>query len=576
MIKYAIASFILMSAIQTAWADGNSASTAEIRAAWLEFNHARGDASLIKGDIDHASANEVFRVIPEVGSDSLEAARLQLGFDLFNERRLSRDGSVACSTCHVGLLGGVDRQPVSFGVGRARGTLNAPTIFNAALNFRQFWDGRSLTLQDQALEPIQNPVEFDHDLPSAVAVLQAIPNYANSFAELYPDGITAANLADAIAYYEIMNFTGVSTPYLRQFDEETSSLSRRAQRGQKRFVEVGCASCHNGVNLGGNSFQKLGTAKAWFDADRPASDADLGLVGRTGREQDRHVFKVPTLHSVANTGPWYHDGSVTSLQQAVDQMARHQSGRYLDNHDIDDIVSFLRALGDSQGMIGDCAAGGRYGVTMDCSVKQRTVSNDQPPQSARPDLPDAEILSDLHSKDYKLTLEITSSAPSRIENEMQRIRSGEVAHYDFLQYEHIEMLRHARALSFPPAEVDSEMRASMLQQAEQWQAAAAQYELTIADFLRSHAVSLNAKLNYQDLLRAFSLGADEKTQALLVRAEDSVIAYFQQPDSETRTRLEDTTRALATLDLNSERYAELQHQVQMLVSNAPELVNSQP
>lgn len=576
MIKYAIASFILMSAIQTAWADGNSASTAEIRAAWLEFNHARGDASLIKGDIDHASANEVFRVIPEVGSDSLEAARLQLGFDLFNERRLSRDGSVACSTCHVGLLGGVDRQPVSFGVGRARGTLNAPTIFNAALNFRQFWDGRSLTLQDQALEPIQNPVEFDHDLPSAVAVLQAIPNYANSFAELYPDGITAANLADAIAYYEIMNFTGVSTPYLRQFDEETSSLSRRAQRGQKRFVEVGCASCHNGVNLGGNSFQKLGTAKAWFDADRPASDADMGLVGRTGREQDRHVFKVPTLHSVANTGPWYHDGSVTSLQQAVDQMARHQSGRYLDNHDIDDIVSFLRALGDSQGMIGDCAAGGRYGVTMDCSVKQRTVSNDQPPQSARPDLPDAEILSDLHSKDYKLALEITSSAPARITIEMQRIRSGEVAHYDFLQYEHIEMLRHARALSFPPAEVDSEMRASMLQQAEQWQAAAAQYELTIADFLRSHAVSLNAKLNYQDLLRAFSLGADEKTQALLVRAEDSVIAYFQQPESETRTRLEDTTRALATLDLNPERYAELQHQVQMLVSNAPELVISQP
>lgn len=576
MIKYAIASFILMSAIQTAWADGNSASTAEIRAAWLEFNHARGDASLIKGDIDHASANEVFRVIPEVGSDSLEAARLQLGFDLFNERRLSRDGSVACSTCHVGLLGGVDRQPVSFGVGRARGMLNAPTIFNAALNFRQFWDGRSLTLQDQALEPIQNPVEFDHDLPSAVAVLQAIPNYANSFAELYPDGITAANLADAIAYYEIMNFTGVSTPYLRQFDEETSSLSRRAQRGQKRFVEVGCASCHNGVNLGGNSFQKLGTAKAWFDADRPASDADMGLVGRTGREQDRHVFKVPTLHSVANTGPWYHDGSVTSLQQAVDQMARHQSGRYLDNHDIDDIVSFLRALGDSQGMIGDCAAGGRYGVTMDCSVKQRTVSNDQPPQSARPDLPDAEILSDLHSKDYKLALEITSSAPARITIEMQRIRSGEVAHYDFLQYEHIEMLRHARALSFPPAEVDSEMRASMLQQAEQWQAAAAQYELTIADFLRSHAVSLNAKLNYQDLLRAFSLGADEKTQALLVRAEDSVIAYFQQPESETRTRLEDTTRALATLDLNPERYAELQHQVQMLVSNAPELVISQP
>ena len=575
MIKYAIASFILISAIQTVWAGDDSASTAEIRAAWLAFSHARGEASLIKGDVDHASANEVFRVIPDVGAETLEEARLQLGFDLFNERLLSRDGSVACSTCHVGLLGGADRQPVSFGVNRARGTLNAPTIFNTALNFRQFWDGRSLTLQDQALEPIQNPAEFDHDLPSAVAVLREIPEYVTSFAELYPDGITAANLADAIAYYETMNFTGVSTPFLRQFNEQTSSLSRRAQRGQKRFVEVGCASCHNGVNLGGNSYQKLGTAMTWFSVERPASEADQGLYGRTGRVQDKHVFKVPTLHSVANTGPWYHDGSVTSLQQAVDQMARHQSGRYLDNHDVDDIVSFLRALGDNQGMIGDCAVGGRYGVTLDCSVKQRTASNAQTAQTVATSLPNADVLADMHSSGYSLALEITASAPARIAAEMRRIRSGEVAHYDFLQYEHIEMLRHARALSFPPADTDPDTRASMLMQAAQWQETAAQYELTIADFLRRYAVSLNAKLNYQDLLRALSLGADEKTQAMLARAEDSVIAYFDQPGHATRTRLDDTTHALDTLGLNSERLAELQHQVQMLVSNVPELASSQ-
>lgn len=561
---------LLLLASHPVWADAG-ATPDVVRSAWLAFDNARGEASLIRGDVEHPSANEVFRVIPEVGVGTLDEDRLQLGFDLFNERRLSRDGSVACSTCHVGLLGGVDRQPLPFGVDRVRGTFNAPTIFNAALNFRQFWDGRSLTLQDQALEPIKNVAEFDHDLDSAVAVLQGIPEYVASFNSYYPDGITAANLGHAIAYYETMNFTGISSPFLRQLEGEASELSRRARRGQKRFVEVGCASCHNGVNLGGNSYQKLGAATDWYDTNRPAREADQGLYGRTGREQDLHVFKVPTLHSVANTGPWFHDGSVTSLQQAVDQMARHQSGRYLRNNDIDDIVSFLRSLGDSLGMIGDCAVGGNYGVTLDCDVKRRTSDATSGDVSARVSLPDAGTLAQQHADAYALALTRTAAAPERINTEMQRIRSGEVAHYDFLQFEHLEMMRYARALSYPPANVDSEQRAAMLAEAKQWQEEAAQYELTIADFLRSHAEALNAKLNYQDLLRSFSLQADEKAISVLTRAEESVLTYFDMPTSKALSELEDATAAIQALDPDPERYTELQHQVRMLVASAPEL-----
>lgn len=567
LLNNTVATLLVLGLAYPTLTTADEASAEEIRSAWLAFSNARGEPSLIRGDIDHATANAVFRVIPDVTANTLDEEKLQLGFDLFNERRLSRDGSVACSTCHVGLLSGTDRQPVSFGIDRARGTLNAPTIFNAALNFRQFWDGRSLTLQDQALEPIKSATEFGHDLDGAVAVLQGIPEYVDTFQRLYPDGVTAANLGNAIAYYETMNFTGISSPFLRQFDEGQSALSRRARRGQQRFVEVGCASCHNGVNLGGNSYQELGVATSWFGPDRPADEADQGLLGRTGREQDRHVFKVPSLHNVANTGPWFHDGSVTSLQQAVDQMARYQSGRYLESHDIDDIVAFLRSMGDSLGMIGDCAVGGNYGVTMDCSVKRRTASGDQTNKVAPATLPDAATLAQKHAEEYAAALQLTRTAPQRIKNEIARIRSGEVAHYDFLQFEHFEMLRHARALSVPPANLDAEQRAQRLTLASQWQQTAQQYELVIADFLRAHAVALSAKMNYQDLLRAFSLDADEKTRSMLARAEQSLLDYYRQPGADTQAELEKATRTLQELDLNMRQLEELKLQEQMLVEN---------
>ncbi len=567
---------LLALATQSALGNAESASQAEIESAWLAFINARGEASLIRGDVTHSTANAVFRVIPDVAADALDEEKLQLGFDLFHEARLSRDGSVACSSCHITLMGGVDRRPVSVGSGGVEGTLNAPTIFNAALNFRQFWDGRVLTLAEQALGPIQNPAEFDHDLDGAVAVLRSIPDYVDAFARFYPDGVTATNLGDAIAYYETMNFTGLDSPFLRQFQSDLEPLSAQAQRGQQRFVEVGCASCHNGINLGGNSFQFLGVVEPWYNANQLASTTDDGLFARTGREQDRHVFKVPTLHNVANTGPWLHDGSITSLQQAVDRMARHQSGRYLDDNDIDDIVAFLRTLGDSLSLLGDCSASGTYTITMNCTVNLRsptvaTVGESMAGERMPVALPDADALAQQHLLEYKAALEQVENAPKRIDAEMQRIRNGEVLHFDFLQYEHIEMLRHARALDFPPANLEPDQRANMLAQAHSWQLSAERYELTIADFLRTLALVNNAKANYQDLLRILANGANEGTIALLARAETSSLRFFAEPAPETQQAFAESLIALREAGLDPARMDELQLQIQILLEN-----NSQP
>jgi cytochrome c peroxidase len=560
---------LLAGAMQPGLSSAEPAARADTESAWLAFVNARGEPSLIRGDVDHPSADAIFRSIPDVRAGSLDEDKLQLGFELFREARLSRDGSVACVSCHIDMMGGVDHRPVSTGVGGAQGILNAPTIFNAALNFRQFWDGRALTLREQALGPIENPLEFDHDLDSAVAVLEGISGYVSAFERLYPDGITAANLGDAIAYYETMNFTGLGSPFLGQFQEPQRPLNPKARRGQQRFVEVGCAACHNGVNLGGNSYQQLGVAEPWYGGDRPADDADAGLYGRTAREQDRHVFKVPTLHNVAVTGPWLHDGSVTSLQQAVDRMARFQSGRLLDNSDIDDIVAFLRSLGDRQSLLGDCSASGTYSITMDCSIGPKTSGTSGGGEPFRATLPDPDRLAVQHQQQYSAALASVAAGPERIAAEMQHIRSGQVAHYDFLQYEHIEMLRHARALSHPPASLEPEQRDNMLLKAQQWQQSAEDYELVIADFLRAQAVIHSARANLQDLLRLMSIDADEKTLSLVAQAERQALAFYARPDEATQRALENSIHTLQEVELNPQWLAELQLQVRLLLENIP-------
>ncbi|HDZ09534.1 cytochrome-c peroxidase [Pseudohongiella sp.] len=313
--------------------------------AWLAFNNALGKPALIAANADHELALTGYRPIAGFSASDVDANKLRLGFDLFHERRLSADNNIGCNSCHSGMFGGTDGRRVSTGAFGVSGHLNAPTTFNAAMNFRQFWDGRAVTLTEQALGPIESQIEMAHDLATVVELLQNDDNYAAEFAVLYPDGITAHNIGDALAYFQTMNFTRANTPFLRHLAGEEDQLSEQAMRGWQRFDEIGCVSCHNGINLGGNSYQQLGSATSYFVEHRVANVNDNGLINRSLREHDAHVFKVPTLHGVAETAPYFHDGSIDTLEAAIEEMGEHQLGRQLSQQDIDDISAFLQSLG---------------------------------------------------------------------------------------------------------------------------------------------------------------------------------------------------------------------------------------
>lgn len=310
--------------------------------AYIAFRQARGEASWIASAADHPLADSAFRPIPSLGSFPTNPAKSQLGFALFHDARLSSTNSVACSSCHMGMLGGTDRVPVSRGIGGRLGTMNAPTVFNSAFNFRQFWDGRALTLDEQALAPLSNPLEMGHDLQAVVDFVASDPNYSRQFETIYPDGVTAANIGNAIAQHT-RDMTRTDSRFNAYLRGDESALSKQEQRGWERFQALGCASCHNGINLGGNSYQSI-TSNMDFFASRTTNAADDGIYTRSSREKDRHVFKVPTLNNVALTAPYYHDGSVATLREAVDLMAQTQAGRGLSDPDAEDIVAFLHSL----------------------------------------------------------------------------------------------------------------------------------------------------------------------------------------------------------------------------------------
>ncbi|MBT8145403.1 MAG: c-type cytochrome [Gammaproteobacteria bacterium] len=310
--------------------------------AYQAFLQARGEAAWINAAADHSMASTAFRPIPPLETFPTDPAKQSLGFQLFHDSRLSRNGTVSCSSCHMGMMGGADGQRVSRGVGGLLGTRNSPTVFNSAFNFRQFWDGRAFDLDDQALGPISNPVEMAHDLDTVIQRLAAIPSYTEQFTAIYPDGLTAANLGNAIAQHA-RDMTRSDSRFNQHLSSGAATLSEQELRGWQRFNNVGCASCHNGINLGGNSYQKLGNVGVLSNTPMIAS-LDNGLFERTRREQDRQVFKVPSLNNVALTAPYFHDGSVSTLDEAVRQMGQLHSGRILSDTDVKDIVSFLESL----------------------------------------------------------------------------------------------------------------------------------------------------------------------------------------------------------------------------------------
>jgi cytochrome c peroxidase len=272
--------------------------------------------------------------------DPATPARVALGRMLYYDVRLSLDRTVSCNSCHPLDTYGVDHRPVSPGVNGQLGSRNSPSVYNAAGHVAQFWDGRAATVEEQAKGPIVNPVEMA--MPDAAAVierLRAIPEYRAAFAQAFPDEgdpLTYDNVGRAIGAFERRLVT--PSRWDAYLGGDAGALTPAEREGLRTFVVVGCTACHSGTYVGGQMFQKVGLVEPWPDL------GDAGRYAVTGRRGDQFVFKVPSLRNVAQTAPYFHDGRVETLEDAVRHMARYQLGRELRAPDVDAIVAWLRAL----------------------------------------------------------------------------------------------------------------------------------------------------------------------------------------------------------------------------------------
>lgn len=273
----------------------------------------------------------------------LDQRKVNLGQQLFNEVQLSRDGSISCASCHSLDKGGTDRLVHSVGIDGQVGSINAPTVFNSGFNFTQFWDGRAPRLEEQIDGPTHNPVEMGSNWQQIVEKLRRSPDYVSNFGEIYLDGVQSANVRDAIATFE-RSLVTPNSRFDRHLRGDTNALTSEEKEGYRLFKEYGCSSCHQGINIGGNLFEKFGVMGDYFAQRGHITKADLGRLTVTNNEADKYVFKVPSLRNVALTPPYFHDGSAERLEDAVTIMSIYQLGRPLTASETEAIVKFLKTL----------------------------------------------------------------------------------------------------------------------------------------------------------------------------------------------------------------------------------------
>ena len=288
-----------------------------------------------------ALAEEPIKPIP--AEAAVDPAKVDLGRELFHDTLLSKDDSVSCASCHDLSSGGGDGRKVSVGIEGRAGQINSPTVFNAGLNFKQFWDGRAETLEEQIDGPVQSPIEMGSLWPEVVAKLYQDPRYPELFGAVYWDGINRENIKNAIAEF-MRSLITPNSRFDRWLDGDGEALNAQELRGYELFKDYGCSSCHQGASVGGNMFQVFGVLNDYFKKRGDISEADFGRYNVTGNEEDRHAFKVPSLRMAALTAPYLHDGSAATLRDAVDAMFEFQLGREAPDEDKEAIVAFIRTL----------------------------------------------------------------------------------------------------------------------------------------------------------------------------------------------------------------------------------------
>lgn len=308
--------------------------------AWLAWRPLAPMPESQRTVLETAYGREPITPLPE--RVELDARKVALGERLFNDVRLSADDSLSCASCHALNKGGTDHQAHSVGIGGVRGKVNAPSVFNSGFNFRQFWDGRAANLEEQAAGPVHNPIEMGSSWQQVLGKLERDRDIVDLFAALYPDGLQSHNIQDAIATFERSLIT--PSRFDRFLRGERDALSAREQAGYLLFKDYGCTACHQGMNVGGNLYQSFGIFGNYFLDRGKDTLEDQGRYNVTKREEDRHRFKVPSLRNVALTAPYFHDGSVPQLHEAIRVMGRYQLGRVLNDQEIADIAAFLGSL----------------------------------------------------------------------------------------------------------------------------------------------------------------------------------------------------------------------------------------
>lgn len=279
---------------------------------------------------------EILRPIPlQNHNDRLKAL---LGKKLFFDPGLSKNGTIACVSCHHLPGNGADNVPLSKGIYNQEEDLNTPTVLNASLSFVFTSSGKAKTLQEQVKIPITHPKEMGNTIREVIIYLKSRPEYVKEFKKNYPSGISEANFLDAIAQFEKALLTPDSR-FDRYLRGEQNVLNSTEKKGGRLFREYGCITCHNGIGVGGNMYQKIGIYAPYDPTDKPE-----GRIIITGRAADDHVFKVPSLRNIALTAPYFHDGSIKTLQDAIKAMGYFQLGIKINDDDVIAIEAFLKTL----------------------------------------------------------------------------------------------------------------------------------------------------------------------------------------------------------------------------------------
>lgn len=268
-----------------------------------------------------------------------QEAKIELGKMLWFDPRLSLSGKISCNSCHDLSTNGADTKPLSVGYAGRKGTVNSPTVFNAEKQIAQFWDGRAKTLAEQATGPITNPLEIAMTPELAEGVIRSIPRYRPYFEKAFGSrNPTFSEIAEALAAFET-TLTTPNAPFERYLKGDKNALTQQQIDGLKLFRRSGCIRCHSGNLLGGTSFQKVGSVRPYV-TDNPSK----GRMDVSGKPWDEMMFKVPTLLNIERTAPYFHDGAIKTLPEAVKKMADIQLDTNLSEEQVEDIVAFLHSL----------------------------------------------------------------------------------------------------------------------------------------------------------------------------------------------------------------------------------------